>query len=545
MKFKPMVILLAIALLLAGCGRAEEAVPTEAPTTVPETMAVELVQTAEPTEQEVVDTTIWLPPYWTEDGKLELHCLVKNETKGNLFVESMQTTYYLNGKIVKEGSYDKNALGKFLWRPFNKLDLTIAASTLLIVNDYPAPDGFDEAIITITTRTEQGQEIILTYHFTMDEEKVTPSTLTDNWELSTSWINDQGGWNWDHVPYNETKDKLTLEFVHHIHYDNGIPVQAETKVVSQFSSFIQTVDDLDPGTSAPYTTGASEQFRNFNQREVTFVYRNSKQQPYLQTFYFVYEDAVSWEEYNTMPEGLDILTSGETIVALGGAQYSQEEIRQMIDDNLTLDEVAEKISTVGDLLGYLNLKGFCYELRGDDEFESNGYKWRATPSAHTVFEQNTADCLSGSNLLNYILRGDYDEQGYVQESALTNGHVFNWFRIDDVYYFVDWTVVDLRGEFGNMAFISYATEDPQTFSDYYIKKSKTNDTSSYIIRLQYMYPREGDQLPIRILPNQKPHIRVLPLELEKTATLLYEDSEHYVLKFQEGPPKEHWPEAAK
>ena len=35
MKFKPMVILLAIALLLAGCGRAEEAVPTEAPTETP------------------------------------------------------------------------------------------------------------------------------------------------------------------------------------------------------------------------------------------------------------------------------------------------------------------------------------------------------------------------------------------------------------------------------------------------------------------------------------------------------------------------------
>ena len=542
--------LLLLTLILTGCGNAEREV-TEPIITVPEVTVAELVQISEEntepetTETEAVDETVWLPPYYTDKGKLEFHCLVKNETMGDLSVVSMKTEYYLDDEVIQTKHYDKKELKKFLWRPFNELDLSLAASTLLIVDDYPAKDGFDHAVVAITVRDDLGQETVLNYNFTMDETEVTPSTLTDNWELSTSWLVDIGGWNWDHMPRNDTEDTLKLECSHHIHYDDGIPVAVEKRSLSQFNSFVQTIDELDPGTSAPYTTGVKDEVRNFNQREVVFVYRNDRGEPYLQTFYFIYEEALSWEEYNVMPKGVNILSADETIAALGGRQYSKAEIQEMINDNLPLDEVAEKISTVGDLFGYLNLKGFAYALRGDDKFWSNGQSWQVPPSAYTVFEQNTADCLSGSNLLNYILRNDYDEQGYVQETALTNGHVFNWFRQGDMYYFVDWTVVDLQSDFDNMAFVSYSAEDPQDYSNYYIEKSKIDETSLYIIRLQYMYPREGDQLPIRIVRDQKPFYRVLPTELEESVTLLYEDSENYTLEFQPGPPEENWPSAAR
>lgn len=568
MKFKPMVILLAIALLLAGCGRAEEAAPTAVPTTVPETMAVELVQTAETTEptelteSEVVDTTIWLPPYWTEAGKLELHCLVKNETKGNLFVESMQTAYYLNGKIVKEGSYDKNALGKFLWRPFNKLDLTIAASTLLIVNDYPAPDGFDEAIITITTVDEQGQENVLTYNFTMDGTKVTPSTLTDNWELSTSWINDQGGWNWTCEPFNETRDTIELEYVHHICYDNGIPVVAETRISGQLGNTIKFVEALSARACMPYTEGVFEKTRNFNQRETVYVYRDSQGEPYLQRFYFRYEDALQgdaavqyaeslnregsvarWERYNPMPEGMVKLEAEETKAAMGGIQYSEAEIRKMIEDDLTLDEVTEKISTIADALEYLNLKGFYSKPTPLIGFNWKGFKWDAMYSGRYVFEVNFAACADGSSLINYILQGDYEEQGYVQEVNKKDRHVFNWFRQGDEYYFIDWTKVSLTGEYGIKKLDAYVTEDPQLFADYYVFRSHAQETLA--VYLMYLYPREGTPYPIGVQRYSTPFVRTLPAEIEDIVTLLYEDPEICVLKYREGPPEEYWPQQAR
>jgi len=147
---KRILMILLAALLLSGCG-APEPEATEA--TVPATQAVELAETVpeptvpETTAPEVIDETVWLPPYWTESGKPEFHVLVKNETMGNLSVESMQTSYYQGGEVVQEKEYDKNAMKAFLWRPFNELDLSLAASTLLIVKDYPSADGFDHAAV--------------------------------------------------------------------------------------------------------------------------------------------------------------------------------------------------------------------------------------------------------------------------------------------------------------------------------------------------------------------------------------------------------------
>ena len=232
-------ILALTALLLTGCGGAGEE-PAAVSATVPKMTVAQLVETEpeptvpETTAPEVVDETVWLPPYYTDKGKLEFHCLVKNETMGNLSVESMHTAYYLNGEVVREKDYEKKSLKNFLWRPFNELDLSPAASTLLIVDDYPAKDGFDHALAAIRTVDEQGAETELLFNFTMDENQVTPSALTDDWELSTSWLVDEyDGWNWDHEVYNDTDDVLTLAYAHSIHYDNGIPVAAETSEPSQ------------------------------------------------------------------------------------------------------------------------------------------------------------------------------------------------------------------------------------------------------------------------------------------------------------------------
>ena len=554
---KRAILMVLLAVLLAGCGAAESegAVPeTVVPETVPEATVAVLTETVpETTEPEIADETVWLPVYYTEQGTPELHILVKNGTMGNLSVEGMHTEYVLDGQTVKTADYDKRMLTSFLWRPFNKLDLSLAASTLLIVKDYPSADGFDHAVITVRTVDDQGAENILTYNFTMDETEVTPSTLTEEWELSTSWINDQGGWNWDHVPYNDTEDVLTLKYVHHIHYDDGIPVAAETMVPSQMGDVPDDVLELMPGTKAVDTSGVSETFRAYNQREAVYEYHDSEGNPWLQRFYFAYEDALNAAEYKgysnafaregiAMPEGLTVLSAEEAVETLGGRQYSKEELQQMVDAQLTLDEAAEKISTLGDLCGYLNLRGYRYVPTPMTTFYANGQNWNAMHSAHTAFENNQGACSEGSTLTNYILQGDYDEQGYVQEVNAEDRHVFNWFRIGDTYYFVDW--VEIIGDYDNTYWQIYAAEDPQIFADYDVKCSQEIATV-YEIYLQYIYPREGTPYPIGIKRDKKPYIRTLPSEIEDDVMLLYEDPEICRLEYREGPPEENWPDVAK
>ena len=65
--------------------------------------------------------------------------------------------------------------------------------------------------------------------------------------------------------------------------------------------------------------------------------------------------------YNTSVNYDTILDQYRIPVGLGTAQYSVDEIKQMIADNLTLDEVAVKISTVADLVQYLHQKEFGKE----------------------------------------------------------------------------------------------------------------------------------------------------------------------------------------
>ena len=551
---KKILLLLAV-LILAGCGNAEPAATeitaaAELTETVPETTVSEMTD-AEPTEPEIPAGPVWLPVYHTDKGKAELHCLVKNETMGNLSVESMHTEYSLNGEVVKEKDYSKKELKNFLWRPFNELDLPLAASTLLIVDDYPSPDGFDHAIVTITTVGEQNVETVLTYNFTADEGEVTPSTLTDNWELGVSWLVDEyDGWNWDHEVSNDTEKVLTLKYAHQIHYDNGIPVAAGTAVPSQMGQLPKEVEKLQPGTKAVDTSGITGKNRNYNQREVVYEYHDDEGNVYFQKFHFVYEEAIGEEEHKrlfdvfdeaSLPEGLVRLGPEGVKNALGPNQYSEAEIRQMIEENLTLDEVADKISTVADAFQYMNLKGFHYGMGQLKGFYVNEDRWEATLSAESVFGYNQGACGDGSNLLNAILRDDYEEQGFVQQVDGKERHAFNWIKQDGVYYFVDWTLQVFTGNYDRFDYFVFAAEELQPYTEYYIDRGVTSDGVNYDIYLLYMYPREGDQYPFRIARNKTPFERTLPAEIENQVTVLYNDLEKCLLKFQDGPEEALWP----
>ena len=238
---------------------------------------------------------------------------------------------------------------------------------------------------------------------------------------------------------------------------------------------------------------------------------------------------------------MTILEPEDAVRILGSYQYDTTEIQQMIDDQLPLNEVANKLSTLGDVFQYLNQKGFYSGNTPMIGMYWNGFKWNAMNGAHRVFETNWGCCSDGSALLNYLLQGNYDEQGYVQEVNALDRHVFNWFCQDGVYYFVDWT--EIIGE-NNMSWRIYATEKPQIFADYDVKCSQESERI-HEIYLQYLYPQEGTPYPIGVKRDSKPFIRTLPSQIADSVLLLYENPEICRLEFREGPPEENWPSAAR
>ena len=168
-----------------------------------------------------------------------------------------------------------------------------------------------------------------------------------------------------------------------------------------------------------------------------------------------------------------ILDFYDDVLKIAPPQYSASEIQEMIDNDLSLDEVAEKISTPADLVQFLYRRGFRTGS-GSVTFDYGGYNWSVNKTARTVFEQNAGNCGGGSNLANYILKGDTEEQGYVELSANEWGHVFNYFKIDGVYHYIDLTTIT-RNEYNNEWHMLFPANSPQEWAEGYIERNRENE----------------------------------------------------------------------
>ena len=533
-------LLLCGLLLLCGCANVQATAPSEpaaAAVQTHPTQAEPLQETQPSTEPEIPqhNATLWLAPYVTDTGKIEFHCLVRNETSQNLIIDALQTTCFKGEEILQTNTYSRSELTGLLWRPFNSLELTPMESTLLLLPYDPTVIDFHTLVVTVTGHTPD-EDVTLTYHFTADPMQATP------WENpqgnSPSYIHTMG-WNWVHNMTNNTQERLTLEVVHRTEYLSGVCVATETKPVSQMNQYIQTVADLAPGEFGSYTTGITEQMRNFDLRETIFVYRGESGKQYSYTFYFPYSEAMTLAEYENTPKGVSVLLADDGINALGGLKLTEEQIRTMVAENWNLDQAAEAITTVGDALKFMGIRGFTYSLTPMQRLYYQNQSWNILDSAQVIYQKNMGACGCGSTILNYLLQEDYDCQGYVMEVNSCDRHIYNWILQDGIYYFVDWTWQTLDQNYSSNDYQIWSAEDPQAFSDYFIPKSRS-DPNIYDIYLQYIYPQDGPVIPIGIHRTTPPYTRILPTEYESKIQLLYQDTSMCNLTYKEGPPQSMW-----
>ena len=247
--------------------------------------------------------------------------------------------------------------------------------------------------------------------------------------------------------------------------------------------------------------------------------------------------------YNTSVKYDPILDQYRIPVGLGVPQYSVDEIKQMIADDLTLDEVAEKISTVADLVQYLHQKRYT-TVSGDIQFNWNGFEWSVNRSAATIFKQNEGNCGGSSNLANFILCGDYDSQGYVGDGAVRGGHIYNYFKEGELYYFIDFLNIIRGGNYDNWSYRIYVTSNPYEFSKYYIEMNNDGNSPSddkYLV-FHFMYEYDGDHLPRGQYSKNE---NVLPIEYKDVTTILHVNENYQYPEFAKSPPQSEWPKEAR
>lgn len=228
-------------------------------------------------------------------------------------------------------------------------------------------------------------------------------------------------------------------------------------------------------------------------------------------------------------------------------EYTDEEIRQLAAAGLTLEEAADKLHTAGDAALFLHACG--YQIKVGEAYIDQGrcvnfthnagcyigdLGWSWCLTADYTYEHMAGGCGPISNLMNRLLAGDYDEQGYVQ---YLGAHAFNYFKQDGYYFFCDFANCQIICNNG-MDYLYCACKDPRDIKDYYCTNIFPHwddpEDDDYLV-MMYLYPRDGkDLLPMGdngeygYLTDGRT-CNVISSEVEDTMIMLYKrDGYHQV-----------------
>lgn len=99
-------------------------------------------------------------------------------------------------------------------------------------------------------------------------------------------------------------------------------------------------------------------------------------------------------------------------------------------------ELKEEINTLYEASAYIQASGMN-SYRGNKYVKHEGLIWQMSASPEFVLRENKANCFSMSNTVVYLLRGDYEEVGFVVWGAEIGGHIYNYIKKDGTYYVFD------------------------------------------------------------------------------------------------------------
>jgi len=231
------------------------------------------------------------------------------------------------------------------------------------------------------------------------------------------------------------------------------------------------------------------------------------------------------------------------VVALGKPTLTRDEIKALGNDP---EKLQANIKTVYDAIEYLRVANFT-PAREWKEIQEGNIAWGFPKPALTGIRTNSGGCAEIANLIHYLLKDDYDEEGYVTYTCADgNGHIYNYFMKNGKYYFVDFTEFlnsapsDVHAkETGNMYDYrnsNYAqgnvheTTDPKAYVSYLNDSSNTNNK----FVLSTMYCVDGDSL---VMGQSKENGNLTDwFKKVDNFTVIYDDStDNVFINFNNGP----------
>lgn len=396
--------------------------------------------------------------------------------------------------------------------------------------------NFDRRFLTAVLQGTSGTRYTETYKYTMHREEEDPSQ--EVW-VPGEFIEGRH-WHFNTTFTNDTESTLRLQGVYYILYFQGVPLRTWHPVGADlhnhgFSDF-QTVH---PGETVCHVDGNLRD-TYVKQRREYYIFRDENDNQVVFDSGFVYGPEYEDNAYykNLALERYENLNEYYALPAsMGTAQYTKSELQAMVDANLSLDEAADKLHTYDDVMHYLYLRGYHPDDLGPVAFRWNGQSICINRSAWSVFRDNHAGCGGTSNLINYLLRGDYDEQGYILESYVKQGHIYNYFRKGTTYYVVDFTKIMGAGDFAAAGYKAFEGSSLQEFSDTHIAENHNKYSATENDHTILLYSFRQDDGPHCAMRGY--HFDEVSENYRDVVTQLF--SEGLQVKFADLPSQASWP----
>lgn len=243
-------------------------------------------------------------------------------------------------------------------------------------------------------------------------------------------------------------------------------------------------------------------------------------------------------------------------------QYTENQILEWLAEDLTLEQWAEKITVPADAVQLLNAIHYREKTVNDNKAITDWTHqvvWGCLWNAQKVFESKSGNCGGTSQLMNALLAGDFDQQGYVQFSNNYGGHIFNYFVSDGIYVICDFIGIPNHTIFGGGTvypadtrhYIVHVCYEPKEFGDWYLNNGffaacfKDPSNEMYLYSL-WMYPREGVAYPkgrdVSAKWNKFNNCvwDILPEQHKDEFIILFEH-EDYPLRYLPMPDIQKWP----
>lgn len=167
----------------------------------------------------------------------------------------------------------------------------------------------------------------------------------------------------------------------------------------------------------------------------------------------------------------------------------------------------KSVKTIMDMCFCLEARNFVYDFAKEPEMgylwnlggNNDVWTWNADPK--TIYENSGGVCVQVAQLAVSMLAEDFEDWGAVLIEG-NQGHIFNWFYEDGVYYLFDFTEVisDNHNHWNNINYRDYSNKVIKCNSIEEIKeyctKQKVDLNMNYAI---YMYSCKGyDYLPCNV-----------------------------------------------